>query len=108
MRKALVVGTIALAVSIAPAFARGQQPGAPPSGQSGTRPPSPPTTGRDHPATRDRTVTKASADQAFVVEAAKGAMAEVELGQLAAEKASGDQVKKFGQRIQLHHVDRLE
>jgi putative membrane protein len=102
MRKALVVGTIALAVSIAPAFARGQQPGAP-TGQSGTRPPSQPTAGRDHPATRDTTVTKASADQAFVVEAAKGGMAEVELGQLAAEKGSSDQVKKFGQRMVEDH-----
>src|SRR5262249_16240530 len=73
------------------------------TGQSGTRPPSQPTTGRDHPATRDTTVTKASADQPFVVEAAKGGMAEVELGKLAAEKGSSDQVKKFGQRMVEDH-----
>jgi len=42
---------------------------------------------------------KTSADQKFVKEAADGGMAEVELGQLAVEKASNDDVKKFGQRM---------
>lgn len=41
----------------------------------------------------------ASADRAFVMKAAQGGMAEVELGQLAAQKASSDQVKQFGQRM---------
>jgi putative membrane protein len=40
-----------------------------------------------------------AADEAFVMKVAKGGMAEVELGKLAAEKASTDQVKKFGQRM---------
>jgi putative membrane protein len=39
------------------------------------------------------------ADRKFVKDAAQGNMAEVELGQLAAEKASSDDVKKFGQRM---------
>jgi len=39
------------------------------------------------------------ADRKFVKDAAQGGMAEVELGQLAAEKASSDDVKKFGQRM---------
>jgi putative membrane protein len=39
------------------------------------------------------------ADQKFVKEAAQGGMAEVELGQLAVERASSDGVKKFGQRM---------
>jgi putative membrane protein len=39
------------------------------------------------------------ADQHFVMEAAKGGLAEVELGRLAADKASSDDVKKFGQRM---------
>ena len=42
---------------------------------------------------------KADSSQQFVKEAAIGGMAEVELGRLAADKASSDQVKKFGQRM---------
>lgn len=40
-----------------------------------------------------------AADKHFVKEAAAGGMAEVELGQLAIEKASSPDVKKFGQRM---------
>ena len=44
-----------------------------------------------------------SADQTFVVNVAKDGMAEVELGKLATEKASRDDVKKFGQRMADDH-----
>ena len=37
-----------------------------------------------------------AADKKFVRDAAQGGMAEVELGKLATEKASSDDVKKFG------------
>ncbi|MGZ4788268.1 MAG: DUF4142 domain-containing protein [Terriglobales bacterium] len=40
-----------------------------------------------------------AADKAFVKKAAQGGMAEVELGQLATQKAEGADVKKFGQRM---------
>ncbi|SRR5581483_11570782 len=40
-----------------------------------------------------------AADQEFVKKAAQGGMAEVELGKLAAQNASSDEVKKFGQRM---------
>src|SRR4051794_1626641 len=40
-----------------------------------------------------------AADETFVTKAAKGGLAEVQLGKLAAEKASSDEVKKFGQRM---------
>ncbi len=40
-----------------------------------------------------------ASDTKFVKEAAAGGMAEVELGQLANEKASSDDVKQFGQRM---------
>jgi putative membrane protein len=43
--------------------------------------------------------TLSAADQKFVKEAAQGGLAEVELGQLATEKGSSDEVKKFGQRM---------
>jgi putative membrane protein len=38
-------------------------------------------------------------DSTFVKKAAAGELAEVELGQLAAQKASSEEVKKFGQRM---------
>src|SRR5213082_3489499 len=40
-----------------------------------------------------------AADQNFVKKAAEDGLAEVELGKLATEKASSDEVKKFGQRM---------
>jgi putative membrane protein len=40
-----------------------------------------------------------AADDMFVTKAAKGGLAEVELGKLASEKASSDAVKQFGQRM---------
>jgi putative membrane protein len=42
-------------------------------------------------------------DQHFMKEAASGGMAEVELGQLAADKASSPEVKEFGQRMVKDH-----
>jgi len=41
----------------------------------------------------------AASDRKFMEEAARGGMAEVKLGQLAAEKAGSNQVKQFGQRM---------
>ena len=43
--------------------------------------------------------TKGGAEATFVKNAAQGGMAEVELGKLATEKASSDDVKQFGQRM---------
>lgn len=43
-------------------------------------------------------------DRRFVREAAQGGLAEVELGKLATEKASSEEVKKFGQRMVDDHT----
>jgi putative membrane protein len=45
----------------------------------------------------------AAADRTFTEKAAVGGMAEVEMGKLAQQKASNDQVKQFGQRMVTDH-----
>jgi putative membrane protein len=55
-----------------------------------------------HPAGADASM-KSGADHMFVMEAAQGGMAEVALGRLAADKASNDRVKQFGQRMVADH-----
>jgi putative membrane protein len=44
-----------------------------------------------------------AADNSFVMKAAQGGVAEVQLGQMASEKASSDAVKQFGQRMVADH-----
>jgi putative membrane protein len=77
--------------------------------QTSAQPPAkPPTTKPEIPKAQPPTKPGASsaapsglsaADQAFAKEAAIGSMAEVDLGQLAASKASSPDVKQFGQRM---------
>jgi putative membrane protein len=45
-----------------------------------------------------------ASDQKFLREAAEGGLAEVELGKLATEKGSSEEVKKFGQRMMEDHT----
>ena len=52
-------------------------------------------------ATDGRSVTS---DQTFLKEAAEGGLAEVELGQLAAEKSSNEDVKRFAERMVEDHA----
>ncbi len=80
MKTAIITGTVVLALSATPAFAKGQ-----------------------HARKASKSGGKAMSDQAFVMEAAKGGLAEVELGKLAGEKGSSDQVKQFGQKMVSDH-----
>ena len=85
MKKSMLACTVVMAMSGAPAFAQQPDPahrGAPPQ-----------------TSTPARTEAKASPDQQFVTNVARDGMAEVELGRLASEKASNDQVKQFAQRM---------
>jgi putative membrane protein len=81
MMKMFVAGTVALAMA-GPAFAQKSQ---------------------SQPKTSAPAASKPGSDQKFVMDAAKGGMAEVELGKLAQDKGSNDQVKNFGKRMADDH-----
>jgi putative membrane protein len=51
------------------------------------------------PANSNSRAALSSADSAFIVDAARGGMMEVELGQLAVQQAASADVKRFGQRM---------
>jgi putative membrane protein len=93
MKRTMFIGTLAFALSAGLAWAQ------PPA-----QPPQQPSHPADHKPTdkadkAKMSSTKANSDEHFVKEAAVGGMAEVELGKLAADKASSADVKKFGQRM---------
>jgi putative membrane protein len=79
MMKTICAGVMMLGLAAAPPLA-GQQPT---------------TAEKAGKAMADGTVP----DEAFVMKAAHGGLAEVELGKLAVDKAASDEVKKFGQRM---------
>jgi putative membrane protein len=120
MKKAVAYGTVVLALTAAPLLAQGsagtpQQPatgGA--QGQAGSsggpaprdRAPQEPAGGGQINKTPSdsRTPSDASSpDRTFVLEAAQGGMAEVELGKLAGEKAQSAEVKQFAQKLVQDH-----
>ncbi len=86
MKNVFVYGTVVIALTAAPAWA--QQPNS--VSQGATAPAA-------------SASAQQNADQAFMLEAAMGSMAEVELGQLAASKAERAQVKQFAQRMVTDH-----
>jgi putative membrane protein len=88
MKRALIGSAVVLAMTAAPALA-----------QSGTQT----THTQTETKTQSTATSAATADHKFVMDAAKGGMAEVELGKLAADKASSSQVKQFGQRMVTDH-----
>ena len=62
----------------------------------------------EKPAKDQSTGGLAASDRKFVMEVARGGMAEVELGKMAAEKGSSDAVKQFGKRMADDHAKASE
>jgi putative membrane protein len=92
MSKRFAVATVVLTLSTAPAFAQTSKPQQPP--------PTPSQSPRTQPpAETSRAKTATNSDQQFVKNVAADNMAEVELGRLAADKATRDDVKKFAQKM---------
>jgi putative membrane protein len=94
MNRSMLACTVVIAMTALPALAQPPDPsrrGAP------TQPTQPP---QGAPA---RTEPKPSGDQQFVMNVAKDGMAEVELGRLASQKATNEQVKQFGQQMADDH-----
>lgn len=56
----------------------------------------------------ERSSTQASADSAFAIKAAQANLAEVELGKLAEQKATNDEVKEFAKRMVEDHSKALD
>jgi putative membrane protein len=102
MRKLLLTACIlGTALMAQPPTSGGGGGGA--GGQSPSTPPTLPQSQAGGPATMPEstadTMPRKVDDKKFVKESALGGMTEVELGKLAAQKASSDAVKQFGQRM---------
>ena len=95
MKYAAIIGVVACAIASAPIVqAQSTTPSAPKTTQ-GTKP----STSKPAATGQAGKSTVAAADLTFAKQAAMDGMAEVELGKLAAEKASNSDVKQFGQRM---------
>ncbi len=104
MKRFVVAGAFAVAGLLLPGYVVSAQQNTPPGGQPTTIGGDQGTSGQTESAPKGKTAKSAKAaqggsDAVFVRQAAEGGLAEVELGKLATQKATSDDVKKFGQRM---------
>lgn len=84
--------------------APGSMPGNPSGNPAGTMPGSPSATMPDNSSMSGGAGKVSAEDKSFMKEAMAGDMAEIQLAQLAQQKASSDQVKQFAQRMITDHT----
>lgn len=99
----LVAITISLATACAPTAQQDQSISEAPSGNTQPVQTTETTSPTTSPATAGQNNLSA-ADRAFMTEAAQGGLAEVQLGQLASQRAASNTVKQFGQRMVQDHT----
>ena len=92
MYKTISACTVVIAMSAVPALAQPPTPSTQPPTAKGTQ------------TTTPKTEDKRGSDQQWVMTVAQGGMAEVELGRLASEKASNEQVKEFAKKMVDDHT----
>ncbi len=95
--RCFVLGAVLLCLPVM-AFAQTSTPASPQSGNSSMQKTQ---SGMSHDAMNNTNMS--ASDKKFVHAAAEGGLAEVELGKLATEKASSEDVKKFGERMVNDH-----
>jgi putative membrane protein len=95
-----IISRVIRTAAIGSAFTAASALAVPPSTQPDHVPPS---TQQTAAAMAEATSRPASPDQAFIDEAAKGGVAEVTLGQLAAQRAVNADVRQFGQQMADDH-----
>jgi putative membrane protein len=104
MKMNLAISRIALSAAVATLLSAGGNAQTMGSGSSNSRSSGQQGSGMSADAGKSGSTGLSAADRKFVRKAAQGGMAEVELGQLAAQKGSNDEVKQFGQRMVDDHT----
>src|SRR5690606_5900401 len=92
MFRSLITATVLLSAMTLASFGAQQQP-------QQQQPQQPPQQQQDQQQQKQKDSASKNPDRRFMTEAAQGGMAEVELGRIAAERASNEEVKRFGQRM---------
>jgi putative membrane protein len=92
------------AIAFAPVTLFAQSNPMNPGGSTSSAPLQQPSTGMQDSGTNASEVSQTMKDKMFLRKAAEGGMAEVQFGQLAVQKAGGDDVKAFGQKMVDDHT----
>lgn len=98
----LATASGALLLMCAPVLAQ-MNPGSAPQPQQQSNPAANPAMNNPDAMQQQAAPASAMQDKAFVRDALQGGMADVQLGQLAVEKGSSDDVKQFGQKMVADH-----